>query len=196
MRKNAHLLSGIRQLEAHQPTTEEYIRQEYLCADGKAQIDVRIYDGLEWFDPLSMGRQRELNGDIYAFIDGKLYTIPTHYPIRICFRGPLPDPATQAEIRSILQEHYLFALRDKRLDLRINRLKSIVLGAIGMTLLMLYFALELSDLQPLFMEFLSIAGSFAIWEAVDFWLLERRSLDLEYLFAGQAALSEITFSEL
>ena len=192
MRRKTALFQKIHQLEASSHRPLDYVREEFLCADGKAQIDIRLYDGLELFDPLSMGRQKELNGDIYAFIDAKLYAIPTHLPIRLCFHGALPG-GTQQEVRALLQEHYLSVLRDKRLDLRINRIKIVSLALLGVALLALYFALELFISEALFMELLSIAGSFAIWEAVDCWLLERKSMDLEYLYAGQAALSEITF---
>ena len=64
----------------------------------------------------------------------------------------------------------------------------------GVILLALYFALELSASNPVFMEFLSIAGWVDAWEAVESWFLERKSIKLEYLSAGQAVLAEVAFS--
>ncbi|MEW9079893.1 hypothetical protein [Terrisporobacter glycolicus] len=55
----------------------------------------------------------------------------------------------------------------------------------------MYFILEIKSSNPIFMEFLSIAGTFSLWEAVDFYLLERRRLKIERLNSGQIALSQI-----
>ena len=42
-------------------TLRQYIDQEYMDADGYAVIDIALYDGLALYDPLSMGRQKDLS---------------------------------------------------------------------------------------------------------------------------------------
>lgn len=194
MGKGQTFLKKVHHLDASLPSSSEAIAAEYLCPDGKAQIDVSLYEGMELLDPLSVGRQRDLRADIYDYIDRKLYAIPTLYDIRICFHGKLPEDVSETEIAAILTEHYAFIFRDKEADLRINSLKMLGLALCGIAFLTLYFALELSNLKPIFMEFLSIMGTFALWEAVDCWLLERKALKAERLYAGQAVLSEISFT--
>lgn len=195
MRRKGTLLSGIQKLDRIIPTADEKTAREYLCADGVAQIDVNLYKGVGLFNPLSYGKQRDLNSDIYALIDTKLFTIPLKYPVRICFHGGVPDPQIQDEIRQVIQEHYTFLLQDKKEDLRINLLKTIGMSIFGVILLAIYFTLELTSSNPVFMEFLSIAGWVAAWEAVDSWLLQRKALRLEYLYVGQAALSKVSFAK-
>lgn len=195
MSRTNHLLSGMKNLDKTMPTAEERTAQEYLCPDGKAQIDINLYDGVELFDPLTFGKQRDLNSDIYALIDEKLYTIPLKYPVRLCFHGHIPDAEIQAEARAVIQEHYMYVFRDKEADLRLNLFKTIGMAIFGAALLAVYFALELASSNPVFMELLSIAGWVAAWEAIDSWLLQRKAIRLEYLYAGQAALSEVTFSD-
>lgn len=195
MSRKGSLLAGIQKLDRITPTADEKTASEYLCADGMAQIDVNLYEGVNLFNPLSFGKQRDLNSDIYELIDAKLYTIPLKYPIRICFHGSVPDPQIQIEIRKAIQEHYMFLFRDKKEDLRINLLKTIGMTIFGVILLAIYFTLELTSPNPVFMEFLSIAGWVAAWEAVDSWLLQRKALRIEYMNAGQAALSEVSFAE-
>ena len=194
MRRRADLLAELRQLDRMIPSAQEMTEREYLCADGVAQIDVNLCDGEPLFNPLSYGRQRDLNSAIYELIDEKLYTIPLKYRIRLCFHGQLPDEKVQQEVRSVIQEHYMYALRDKKEDLRINQIKAIALAIFGAALLAIYFALEIAVSNPVFMEFLSIAGTVSAWEAVETWFLERKSVKLEYLAAGQAVLSEIVFA--
>ena len=100
MSRKGSLLAGIQKLDRITPTADEKTASEYLCADGMAQIDVNLYEGVNLFNPLSFGKQRDLNSDIYELIDAKLYTIPLKYPIRICFHGSVPDPQIQIEIAS------------------------------------------------------------------------------------------------
>lgn len=187
------MLSGMKDLDKTMPTAEERTAQEYLCPDGKAQIDIDLYDGVELFNPLTFGKQRDLNSDIYALIDEKLYTIPLKYPVWLCFHGHIPE--IQAEVRAVIQEHYMYVFRGKEADLRLDLFKTIGMAIFGAALLAIYFALELASSNPVFMELLSIAGWVAAWEAVDSWLLQRKAIRLEYLYAGQAALSEVTFSD-
>lgn len=195
MNRANHLLSDMKDLDKTMPTAEERTADEYLCPDGKAQIDINLYDGVELFNPLTFGKQRDLNSDIYALIDEKLYTIPLKYPVRLCFHGYIPDKEIQAEVREVIQEHYMYVFRDKEADLRLNLFKTIGMAVFGAALLAIYFALELTSSNPVFMELLSIAGWVAAWEAVDSWLLQRKTIRLEYMYAGQAALSEVTFSD-
>ncbi|MDO4349516.1 MAG: hypothetical protein Q4C35_02670 [Eubacteriales bacterium] len=195
MSRTKTMLEELKRLDQMIPSAAEMTAHEYLCPDGRAQIDVNLFDGAELFNPLTYQKQRDLNSAIYELIDEKLYTIPLKYPVRICFHGHLPDEGTQQEVCGIIQEHYMYALRDKKEDLRLNRLKTICLALFGVVLLTLYFALELLASNPVFMELLSIAGWVAAWEAVDSWFLERKSIKLEYLSAGQAVLAEVSFSD-
>lgn len=195
MGRKGNTLLEIKKLDRLTPTADEKTASEYLCSDGMAQIDINLYDGVELFNPLSYGKQRDLHSDIYELIDAKLYTIPVKYPIRICFHGSVSDPQVQDEVRKGIQEHYMFLFRDKKEDLRINLLKTICMAIFGVILLTIYFTLELTSSNPVFMEFLSIAGWVAAWEAIDSWLLQRKAIRIEYWNVGQAVLSEVTFSD-
>ena len=177
------------------PTATEQTVNEYLCADGKAQIDINLYDGAELFNPFTFGKQRDLSNDIYELIDTKLYTIPLKYPIWLCFHGNIPDPKTQQIVRDTIKKHYMYAFSDKKEDLRINLLKTVGMAVFGIILLTIFFALEITTSNPVFMEFLSIAGWVAAWEAVDSWVLQRKVLRMDYLNAGQAVLSEVAFTD-
>ena len=65
--------------------------QEYLCEDGKAQIDIFLSDKSELFNPLTVGQQRDLSPSVYQLIDEKMYTISLKDPVRLCFLGKIPD---------------------------------------------------------------------------------------------------------
>ena len=174
--------------------TQEQLGREYLCEDGKAQIDIFLSDGSALFHPLTIGQQRDLDPGIYQFIDEKMYTISLKDPVRLCFLGSIPDIQEQEAVKEMLQRHYMYLLRDKAEDLRINRLKTICLVLFGTLLLAIYFAIEMTVSRPVFVEVISITGCFSIWEAVDSWLLQRKKLKVDYLCTVQAVLSEVVFT--
>lgn len=169
---------------------DEYITHEYGDA---VRIDISLYPGFDLFDPLSMGRQRELNRELYDYIDAKLYPIPLKYPVTLRFHGGSLTGEEQERVRTALREHYTLILLDKGLDLKINLAKLLSLSLLGVFLLGAWFAAQLGSVQPLFAEILSIAGTFSLWEAVDLWLLERGTLKRERRNAGQAAGSNVVF---
>lgn len=107
--------------------TQEHLGQEYLCEDGKAQIDIFLSDKSELFNPLTVGQQRDLSPSVYQLIDEKMYTISLKDPVRLCFLGRIPDIQEQEAVKEMLQRHYMYLVHDKTEDLRINRLKTICL---------------------------------------------------------------------
>ena len=55
--------------------TQEHLGQEYLCEDGKAQIDIFLSDKSELFNPLTVGQQRDLSPSVYQLIDEKMVSV-------------------------------------------------------------------------------------------------------------------------
>lgn len=64
---------------------------------------------------------------------------------------------------------------------------------LGIILLIIYFTMNIAEVGEIISEVLSIAASFSLWEAVDYFLLERKDITKERLNAGQLSISEIRF---
>ena len=92
-----------------------------------------------------------------------------------------------------MKEHYTVILNDKRIDLKYNFITILSLFTLGLILLIIYFTINTAEVGDVLSEVLSIAASFALWEAVDYFLLERTDISKERLNAGQLAISEIRF---
>lgn len=177
-------------------TLHHYIEQEYMDADGYAAIDVCLYEGLELYDPMSVGRQRDLNQEIYDFIEQKANIIPAQVPLKIRFHGGNLSPEQKKEIQCLLSEHYTVMLHDKAWDKRINRRKLFGMTVVGVVFLSLYFFFALKREDGLFLEILSVIGSFALWEAADCMILERREINTEILNTAQHLTQDIEFMEI
>ena len=195
MQGRGKLFKKIREYEASMLSIKDYLTKEFELKDNEVLVDINLYEGLTVIDPLSWGKQSELNGEIYEYIGNKTYIIPVKYSITLCFHHDGISEEEQNKIRELIEEHYMLVLHDKKVDLGINAIKVLGLGIVGALLLSMYFVLQVTSIQQLFMEFLSIAGTFALWEAVDFYLLERREIQQERLNAGQIVLSHVIFSQ-
>ena len=95
--------------QARLGTLRRYLDEEYMNDEGVGVIDVCLSEGLELYDPLSYGRQRELNPEIYDFIGQKANLLPALVPLRICVHGHVP-PEDQEQIRRLMAEHYSLEL--------------------------------------------------------------------------------------
>lgn len=186
-------IEQIKKYEEKKKKMSEYIKEEYIDASGIAVIDVNL-DNLEVFNPLSMGKQRTLNKEIIEYIDEKSYPIPVDIPIKINIYGSFEDRVKE-EIINKLQEHYDLMLNDKKFDLKINAIRSSVLFTIGVILLIFYLLLANFTVNKLGYEILSIVSTFIIWEAADFFILERYALRVSYYEIAQMVICEKTFVE-
>lgn len=189
------MVKKIHQFENSMPSMERYVEKEYLDENNNAVIRINAYEGIQWYDMLSIGNQATLNQEIYDFIDRKAYYIPIRYPIVIQFENVQINEEEQFYITSLINEHYTLILKDKRIDLQYNFITILTLFVLGIILLIIYFTINTAEVGNVFSEILSIAASFSLWEAVDYFLIERRNIGKEKFNAGQLTISEIRFIE-
>ncbi len=174
-------------------TLRQYVEREYLDEAGNAVIDIRLYEGLELFDSLSMGKQRDINPEIIDFIDRKSNLIPGASPIILRFHGGEVSEEDKQQAKACLEEHYTVALQDRAWDLRSNNMQLIFLSIIGVALISLYLFCALKLENGLFLEILSIIGSFALWEAADRFLIERSAIRRDMVGIAQNKIQIVEF---
>ncbi len=145
--------------------------------EGNAVVDVDL-SRVELYDPLSLKGQRDLNGEIYTFIEAQTNVIPAEIPLRLRLHGNFSEEE-QTEIREMMKHHYVMKSFDIAWDLMANMRKMIILAIFGAAVLAVYLALAITGKNVLMTEILSIIGSFSLWEAADCFLLERPHLRRE-----------------
>ncbi len=165
----------------------ENIRDE----EGYAVVDVNIGEDT-LYDPLSLKGNKDLNGEIYSYIDAQTNVIPSNIPLRIRFHGDV-DEAEQDEIRKIMHRHYTMQSYDNSWDLAANFRKMILLAVFGAIVLAVYLFLAITEKHVFMAEILSIVGSFSLWEAADAFLLERPHLRREHHNIEQSLNQKIEF---
>lgn len=143
--------------------------------EGFAVVDVSLGKEVTVYDPLSLKGQRDLNGEIYEYIEAQTNVIPANVPLRIRFHGDF-SAEEQEEIRQMMHRHYVMKSFDISWDLIANFKKMLFLALFGAAMLAVYLSLALTSNNALMTEILSVIGSFSLWEAVDALLLERPDL--------------------
>ena len=156
---------------------------------------LRLYcEGVEhFFDPLSPGDQPLPAPELWEYFDRLAYPIPVQYALLLQFENWQGTPAQQQTLTAGLRLHYRMILQDKRLDLRINRAKTILLLLFGFGVLGLSFGLTQVIQDPFVAEFLSVVATFSLWEAANCFLIERKYLKTEHANSGQLAMAQIEF---
>lgn len=92
-----------------------------------------------------------------------------------------------------MHDHYNLQVYDKLDDIRRNRALGIFLLVFGALALALYFVMTLAIKQEVFLEIMSIVGTFAVWEAVDCWLIQGHERKVDLNNALQMALAKVKF---
>lgn len=167
---------------------------EHLDENGLAVIAIHIPDIAALYHPFSKGKQLVLHDDVIAYIDYKAYPIPISYEIRLKFVGSF-DEREKTVITQLVREHYGLRVQDKKLDLTYLYIKLLALIVLGVTFLSASFGVQYLPVNHMIKETLSIIGTFALWEATNTYILERRSAKTQFLNAGQLATAEISFCD-
>lgn len=147
--------------------------------EGYAVLNVNLQDKSELYNPLSYNDTKDLNESIYSYIDNETAVIPPSIPLRIKFHGNIEEKE-QDEVRAIMKRHYTLKLRETMLEMASNTKKMLFLAIFGVVMLAFYFYFAFSTENVFWSEILSIIGSFALWESVDAFLLQRPALKREY----------------
>lgn len=174
---------------------EELIKNYYLDQNKNAVLHIHLHSIEEAFASFSARGHEELSPELTEYLDNVIYHIPLEYSLVLRFDAPDAAPQRQDTLRRVLANHYGLVLEDKRQDLKINTLTIVGLFLVGAALLAFSYFLASNGKGQLFTDMINIAGTFALWETVDLYLLDRKLKKVEKLNAAQTAMAQIVFEE-
>ncbi len=171
----------------------DYIDKEFIDADGNAVVEINLYDGINMFDKLSRRDQSDLNEEIYEYIDRKVKIIPPHIPIKLVFFGSNLNDEEKGRVRQLIKEHYSIELFNQQKNRRILRKKTNRLVAIGIIIFILVFYLESIEGYKVLTDFLSIVGTFSLWEVANTLILARKDVKYDTLHKAKMLAVDVEF---
>ncbi|MBR3251841.1 MAG: hypothetical protein IKF80_09030 [Erysipelotrichaceae bacterium] len=163
---------------------------EDIMEDNKASIHVNVND---LYDHVSMGKFLQLDSSIFDYIEKSANLLSVAIPLRIIMHNV--DKKEQENVKRLYKIHYQAEIQDILWDQRILYTKMIVMTLIGVAFILLYIFFALQKEDNLFLEILSIIGSFALSETVGSYLLERPRMKNDLLVRSQFLTAEIRFEE-
>lgn len=187
MRRN--IIKDFKTIKSNYKNLRDFVKEKYNVKDKTAFIDVYI-NKADVFDNFSNPNSPELSPSFIEYIDNAAYYIPLEYMIEVNVHTG--DDIDISYVEKKLNEVYMSRLADKNDDLKRNSITSISLTIIGIIFLSLYFILQiLPNASELFNEIFSIIGTFSLWEAVDYFLINRSALKIDKLNIAQSAFIKV-----
>ena len=174
-------------------SNKKFVEQR-LQPDGSVKIDVNLPEESELFDPMAPEKYNQLNPEILQYIDNQTYFVPAQYNITVNFVGRELSDSQQKRVEEALHDHYNMQVYDKLDDIKSNRALGIFLMIFGVVALAAYFFITMFAENVVFHEVVSIVGTFAIWEAVDCWLINGHHTKVELNNALQMAMLKVKFN--
>lgn len=144
-----------------------YIRNEFLTDDGDADIFIKIDEKYDLFDSWTVGKQTDLEKDVYEYIEEKTAMLGNNIQINLHIIGCEFTPHEQGIIRHILKEHYAIELYKTQQQYTITKNKIISLFCFGAICFILYSFLFFLENFNYLVEVFGFLFSFSLWEAMD-----------------------------
>lgn len=148
---------------------------------GKAQIRFPHETALD-----ASGR---VKATLYDELAESANLLPSLVPLRLVLTGV--SKAEAACVSDAIREHFQAQMKDLLWDKHSNRTRMFWMTAIGLLLLSAYFILNVTLENPMFLEILSIIGSFSLWDAASCFFVIRREIDRQLLEAAQFLTMEV-----
>ena len=187
----SNLLDRLRIIKKELPQVREYIENEYIDSEGFAEITIHPKDRESIFHPFSASDK--VSPELYDYLESLSYPINSYIPLKIIFEEDFLSPSEQRELARIILNHYKLKLYEKDVELKLNLLRTFSLLGTGAVLYSMSFWLSTIKTGPFLHEIISIGATFAVWESVSHWIIERKNLRLQWMNAGQLATMNIDF---
>lgn len=192
MQNKKQVLNRIKKYSKAEFNEQEYLKKQYINEEGKAVIIIKIENVEDIYSVYSVKDKEILSKYVSSYIEDCAYNIPVIVPIKLVFDLKDKSKLEEAEkIKRVCRENFGMINSDKEMDIKLNYYKMIRLATVGiLTLLASYIFSKFLE-NSIIYELISVAGTFAIWEAVNCFVIEKRALNVEKINAGQLAIAEI-----
>ena len=181
---------------SNQEYLDGYIKEEFLTDDGDADIFIYLESKDELFDSRTRGKQKELNSDIYEFIEEKSSMLDNDTKINFHINGIELTSKEQGLVKHLFKEHYaieLYKSQNEYLKIKNKIFKLIVLGLTSFLLYIFFFFATDFDF---FIEVFGFIFSFALWEGFDAMIYSLSEIKEEREAITQNLLMEIEFNDV
>ena len=170
-----------------------YIKNEFLTNKGDANIYIRLNNINNLFDQRTIGNQRDLNNEIYDYIDQKTSILNNDVQINFHILGVDLSQNEKEKVIHLVKEHYAIELYKTQKKFKRYKNKILKLILIGVLFSILYLFVSYFFSSMLLLELFSFLFSFSLWEAFDCVIFDFSNIKLERESITQKLLMDIMF---
>ena len=181
---------------SNQEYLDGYIKEEFLTDDGDADIFIYLESKDELFDSRTRGKQKELNSDIYEFIEEKSSMLDNDTKINFHINGIELTSKEQGLVKHLFKEHYAIELYKSQNEYLKTKNKIFKLIVLGLTSFLLYIFFFFATDFDFFIEVFGFIFSFALWEGFDAMIYSLSEIKEEREAITQNLLMEIEFNDV
>lgn len=150
---------------------KDYLKKKYINGEW-AIIPITLKSKEEFYNKYD-ATCCTISTDLCKYIDSCVYNIPLKYKIKLQIDCPDLTEKDKRTMIDAVRTHYGLIIYDKEIDLKENAYKTSELMVLGLIVLAAVYIFPLISYMQ---EVLMIAGWFAIWEAVDNYVYDRKKL--------------------
>lgn len=150
---------------------KDYLKKKYISGEW-AIVPVTLKSKEEFYNKYD-ATCCTISTDLCRYIDSCVYNIPLKYKIKLQIDCPDLTEEDKETMIDAVKTHYGLIIYDKEIDLKTNAYKTAELMILGLIVLAVVYIFPLISYMQ---EVLMIAGWFAIWEAVDNYVYDRKKL--------------------
>lgn len=162
-----------------------------MSESNACEIRIRIHEEMDLYHPLDPD-QKLLCDDVISYLQRK-YNDDSQAGRKMTIQIVSDQPVNEERVRSAFHDYvdheYNSLVREQRRT-RIRQLRLFLIG-IFFIAIWLYFSMKKDNI---FVEVLSIIGSFAVWEASDIWIVESPELRIRKRRTDRLHGTEIRFA--
>lgn len=162
-----------------------------MSESNACEIRIRIHEERDLYHPLDPD-QKLLSDDVISYLQRK-YNDDSQAGRKMTIQIVSDQPVNEERVRSAFHDyvdHEYNSLVREQHRTRIRQLRLFLIG-IFFIAIWLYFSMKKDNI---FVEVLSIIGSFAVWEAADIWIVESPELRIRKRRTDRLHDTEIRFS--
>ena len=150
---------------------KDYLKKKYINGEW-AIVPITLKSKEEFYNKYD-ATCCTISTDLCRYIDSCVYNIPLKYKIKLQIDCPNLTEEDKKAMEKAVKTHYGLIIYDKEIDLKTNAYKTSELMILGLIVLAAVYIFPLISYMQ---EILMIAGWFAVWEAVDNYVYDRKKL--------------------
>lgn len=147
-------------------------------------------------------KRRQIDPDLYVYLEGSCEEIPSNYPIELYFSIPkqIYNQHRETEVRSALKNCFTFKIYFLKRQIKKINIRMLRYAFIGLVLLWFgsIFPTQYSEtiLINLVTDGIVIGGWVFLWEAVSLFFFTNRELSHQYFIYRRLLNAPIIFAEI